>query len=212
MSHAFNLNNRNGDPKFAKTLEKLSDMLKDDIDLVKEPFIMLSYGSREVPKVEFRGSYFQGKPIDFSKAYVTGKKFIFYIIANSFKETFSSHAMVGYWNGSKVIVFDPNGDIDTTNDESVYQGFGFRIANSRHHLENPLYKTLLNYYRRKAIRTEFYTDNPISCPANIPNSCAYRCLLYIIARARYGDSNKKVYEYTEELVPKIKDILNQMSI
>ena len=206
MTNAFNLNNRTRNSRFASTLRDLSDLLSDKIDLVKEPRIMVSHGSPQAPKLNMRGAYFQGKPISFSQSFTKDRSFIFYIIANSFKQRFSSHALVGYWNGTKLKIFDPNGDIDSMNSESVYQGVGYRIADNPSNINNPLYKTLFSHYRKRAIRVEFYRGPPISCPVSVPNSCAYRALLYIVARARFGDSDERVYQYTEELVPKIRNL------
>ena len=206
MTNAFNLNNRTRNSKFESTLRELSDLLAGKIDLVKEPLIMVSHGLPQAPKLNMRGPYFQGKPISFSRTFAQDKSFIFYIIANSFKERFSSHALVGYWNGKRLNIFDPNGDIDSMNSESIYQGVGYRIANNPPNITNPLYKTLFRYYRKRAIRVDFYRGPPISCPVNVPNSCAYRALLYIVARARFGDSDERVYQYTEELVPKIRNL------
>lgn len=208
MTNVFDLDNRMGIPQFDKTLRRISDMLSDKINVLKHPLIMISAGTSNSPILQFRGPYFQGKPVNFTASYDKDTKFIFYILANNFKETFSSHALVGYWNGSKIIIFDPNGDITSSNYESVYQGYGFKVANSVRNLQNPLYKTLLKYFKRKALRVDFYTGEPIPCPVNVQKSCAYRCLLYIIARAKYRDNDTEVYKYTKELVPKLQNIEN----
>ena len=210
MTDPFDLDDRTNKSSMEKTISKISNLFarRKLAVLLKTPLIMVSSGTLQNPYLKINAPYFQGVTQNFKANYRSNNRFLFYILANNFKKTFSSHVLVGYWNGKHLIIFDPNGDVDYTNSESVYQGFGFRLAPSIGGIKNPLYKTLIQYFHTKNVTVSIYRGNPIPCPVGLQKSCVYRALMYIIARVKYGDDDINTYLYTEQLVKKIGLVKN----
>ncbi len=202
MINVFDQNDGKGKkPDIAVTLEGLSVLLDEKINLMKTPFIMTSGGTLEKPYLGFQTPYFQGRPIEFRPSFPKDKKFAFYIIANTFKQTFSSHALVGYWDGPKQVLtfFDPNGDFYIQDPESVYNGYGFFLAPQVEGIKNPLYNTLLGYFKTKVPKMNVYTGPPIMCPRNSKNTCAYRSFMYILALIKAEGNLNKAKDYTSKM-------------
>ena len=172
----FFMNDRQSKPNAQNTIEGLSMILDK---LKPKPFIMSSSGSKNNPKLIMKAPYFQSqKGVNFNYHFVPNKDFCFYILVNNFKEQFSSHAMVGWWRAGELILFDPNGDFSTTDGDSVYSGFAYLAAPRRGNLQNPLYNTLLDYFRLPKMKV--YTGRPIPCPVGMRGTCVYRALMYIL--------------------------------
>ncbi len=172
----FFMNNRTGTPNAQNTVEGLSMLLPK---LKSKPFIMSSSGPENNPKLIMKAPYFQGqKGVNFNYKFEPNKDFCFYIFVNNFKKTFSSHAMVGWWRSGELILFDPNGDFWNPDDESVYNGYAYLKAPRRANLKNPLYNTLLDYFRLPKMKV--YTGTPIPCPRGSTGTCVYRALMYIM--------------------------------
>lgn len=202
MLNVFDQNDRAGKkPNIAVTLEGLSVLLDDKMKLLKRPFIMTSGGTTNRPYLGFQTPYFQGSPIEFNPTFRRDTKFAFYVIANTFKETFSSHALIGYWDGPKgtLTFFDPNGDFYTPDPESVYNGYGFFLAPQIKGLKNPLYNTLLGYFKTKVPKMNVYTGPPIVCPRNSKNTCAYRSFMYILALIKAEGNLIRAKDYTSKM-------------
>ena len=215
MRDPFDPNNRIGTPTIQKTIEGLSRLLAPQVTLLDTPLVMRSYGSVQEPVLEMEAPYFKGKPVKFlakfRHAMKTKDNFCFLIIANSFKETFSSHAMVGWWYKGVLTLFDPNGDFFVQDQESVYTGFGYFIAPQKDGLRNPLYNTLIAYFDGlKKIRV--YTADIIPCPRGETRTCAYRSLMYVVATGKTTDP-VKVVRYTSKLVKtKFKELKDLVTI
>ena len=190
-------NNRKGSPEIEKTIKGLSMLMPNLLDA---PFVMVSDGSRENPILVTEAPYFMGARVSFMNKFKdatrSGKDFQFFIIANSFKLTFSSHAMVGWWSKGVLTFFDPNGDFYTPEPDSVYNGYGFFNAPQQPGVKNPLYNTLLDYFDKP--KMNIYTGDPIPCPRNFGGSCVYRALMYIIALSKTSDPSEAV-RYTTKL-------------
>jgi len=203
MNDPFSQNNVNGKiPPIKQTIERLSKLLEPRVKLLKTPLVMRSWGSRDSPKLEMESPYFVGPRVKFTSTFINAKKtvnnFCFLIVATSFKETFSSHAMTGWWCDGVLTLFDPNGDFDTPVSDSVYNGYGYFKAPQVRGLKNPLYNTLLHYFRNlKKVRV--YTGPHIPCPAGESRTCAYRTLMYIVASGMSNDP-VDVVQYTSKLV------------
>lgn len=199
MTDVFSQNDREGAvPNFQKTLDGLRELFAPTLKILPTPLMMSSGLGKPV---EFETPYFTGKYIPFSKLFnqtrtLTPTNFAFFIIANDFgPRFFSSHSMVGYWNYKKqtLYIFDPNGDISTT-EESVYTGKSFNIYDSCNgQLKNPLYRTLLVYFKKtlKVKNVHVYDGEPIPCPA-YHSSCVYRSLMYITGLSKYGTIDESV--------------------
>ena len=194
-----------GPSQISKTLRSLKTVFAGKINFIDTALTMVSDGTPCKPILKMEGPYFMGRNINFNQKFTealsTKEDFVFYIIANSFKETFSSHALIGYWNARTEVLtfFDPNGDFYTPEPNSVYNGYGFfHYYPQRAGLKNPLYNTLLGYFNLKKMRV--YTGNPIVCSRNA-HSCAYRSLMYVLALIKTRDHNKAV-RYTSQLAKK----------
>lgn len=201
MNDLFNLNNRRKVPNISKTLRKMSNALEDKIMFLDTPLIMRSSGTPCQPELKMEAPYFQGQNVrfhdKFTNALVSKKDFVFYIIANSFKQTFSSHALIGFWDADKEVLtfFDPNGDFYVQDTNSVYNGYGFFIAPQKGQIKNPLYNTLVGYFDLPKMRV--YTGNPIMCPRN-EHTCAFRSFMYVLGLVKTRNHNKAV-RYTSRL-------------
>lgn len=195
----FFLNDRNGKkPNMETTLEGISMLMTDKITILKKPFIMASRGTPEVPKIEFKAPYFEGKNVNVNIDFKKNDKFIFYIIANTFKDgVFASHALIGYWNGSVLTVFDPNGDFYTEDTFSVYNGYGFFKAPQTIGVKNPLYNTLINYFKTKVNKIKIYDGDIILCPRNSSNTCAYRSFMYMLSLIKANGDIGTAIKYTK---------------
>lgn len=215
MGDPFDPNNRTNTPAIEKTIKGLSRLMAPQVTLLDTPLVMRSYGSVQEPVLEMEAPYFTGKPVKFlakfRHAMKTKDNFCFLIIANSFKETFSSHAMVGWWHKGVLTLFDPNGDFYTPDSESVYNGYGYFIAPQKDGLRNPLYNTLIAYFDGlKKIRV--YTADTIPCPRGETRTCAYRSLMYVVATGKTTDP-VKVVRYTSKLVKtKFKELKDLVKI
>ena len=201
---SFFMDDRTGKPNAQKTIKGLSMFLPK---LKEKPFIMSSSGTKNKPNLIMKAPYFQGsKGVNFNYVFNPKDNFCFYIFANNFKETFSSHALVGWWRSGELILFDPNGDFWTPEPESVYNGYGYFIAPQVSKLKNPLYNTLLNYFRVPKVKV--YQGAPIPCPRE-KGSCVYRALMFIIAIHKTNDPTE-VIRYTSKMAKssykEIKDI------
>lgn len=202
MADVFDQDDRKGKkPNIAVTLEGLSVLLEEKIKLMSKPFIMTSGGVPNKPYLDFQTPYFQGLPVEFRPTFAKNLKFAFYIIANTFKQTFSSHALVGYWDGPKgtLTFFDPNGDFYTPDSESVYNGYGFFLAPQVKGLKNPLYNTLIGYFKSKVPKINVYTGPPIVCPRNSQKTCAYRSFMYILALIKANGNLNRAKDYTSKM-------------
>ena len=202
---SFFMNNRKGESNAQKTIKGLSMFLPK---LKEKPFIMSSSGTVETPKLIMKAPYFQAnKGVNFNYTFNPNENFCFYIFANNFKETFSSHAMVGWWRTGELILFDPNGDFWNPDPDSVYNGYGYFKAPQVANLKNPLYNTLLGYFRGLKIRV--YVGTPIPCPSPIKGTCVYRALMYILAIHKSNDPSE-VVRYTSKMAKsnfkEVKDI------
>jgi hypothetical protein len=190
----FFMNDRTGTPNAQNTVEGLSMILPK---LKAKPFIMSSSGPASAPKLIMKAPYFQGnKGVNFNYKFEPNKDFCFYIFVNNFKQTFSSHAMVGWWRSGELILFDPNGDFSNQDNESVYSGFAYLRAPTRSNLKNPLYNTLLDYFRLPKMKV--YTGTPISCPMSKSGTCVYRALMYILGIHK-SNNPVEVVRYTSKL-------------
>lgn len=203
MNDPFSQNNVNGKiPLIQKTIERLSDLLGPRVNLLKTPLVMRSWGPRESPILDMESPYFKGPRVKFTSTFINAKKtkdnFCFLIVANSFKATFSSHAMVGWWCDGVLTLFDPNGDFYTPDPDSVYNGYGYFKAPQVRGLNNPLYNTLLHYFRNLE-KVRVYTGASIPCPKGESRTCAYRALMYIVATGLSKDP-VEVVRYTSKLV------------
>lgn len=212
MDDPFDTENRNGQSNIEKTIRGLSNILAPRVTLLDTPLVMRSYGPIQKPVLEMEAPYFKGRPIKFlskfNQATSTKDNFCFLIIANSFKRTFTSHALVGWWNKGILTLFDPNGDFFIQDQESVYTGFGYFIAPQRKRLKNPLYNTLLDYFKNiENIRV--YTAKPIPCPKGESRTCAYRSIMYIVATGLTTDP-VKVVQYTSKLVKTKFNVLKEI--
>lgn len=186
-------NDRTGTPQIQKTIDGLSLLLPN---LLRTPLVMASAGSKSKPYLKFEAPYFQGRPVGFRADMTPGKNFYFFIIANNFTQTFSSHALVGWWNGEVLTIFDPNGDFYRPDPDSVYNGPGYLMAPQISGLKNPLYNTLLKHFNKPKMNV--YMGSPIPCPRNFSGSCMYRALMYIIALSKTSDPDEAV-RYTTKL-------------
>jgi len=214
MVDVFNQNDRRGKkPNIAVTLEGLSFLLEDKLKLMNKPFIMTSGGLPNKPYLGFQTPYFEGQPVEFRPTFANNLKFAFYIIANTFKQTFSSHALVGYWDGPKgtLTFFDPNGDFYTPDTESVYNEYGFFLAPQIKGLKNPLYNTLIGYFNTRVPKINVYTGPPIACPRGSENTCAYRSFMYILALIKAQGNLNRAKDYTSKMamenLKEVKDII-----
>lgn len=186
-------NDRKGTPEIQKTINGLALLLPG---LLKTPFVMTSGGTPSNPYIKCEAPYFQGAPVGFNPDMRPGKSFYFFIIANNFAQTFNSHALVGWWNGEILTIFDPNGDFHRPDPDSVYSGPGYLLAPQVAGLKNPLYNTLLKYFDKPKMNV--YTGDPIPCPRGFSGSCMYRALMYIIALSKTSDPDEAV-RYTTKL-------------
>lgn len=199
------MNDRKGESNAQKTIKGLSMFLPK---LKEKPFIMSSSGPETNPRLIMKAPYFQSnKGVNFNYVFDPKENFCFYIFANNFKETFSSHAMVGWWRSGELILFDPNGDFWNPDPESVYNGYGYLQAPQVAKLKNPLYNTLLGYFR--GLNRKVYIGAPIPCPSHIKGTCVYRALMYILAIHKSNDPSE-VVRYTSKMAKsnfkEVKDI------
>ena len=203
-------NDRGQVPNIAKTIKGLSMMYKYLLDT---PLVMSSSGPREKPVLTMEAPYFQGAPVkfmtEFKKAKASGKDFCFFIVVNSFKTAFSSHAMVGWWKKDTLTLFDPNGDFYTPDPESVYNGYGYFLAPKKPKIKNPLYNTLLTYFDLPKMKV--YSGAPIPCPRGTEGTCVYRAFMYILSISKSKDPDK-VVKYTSKMaksnIKEVKEIAN----
>ena len=214
MLNVFDQDDRKGKtPNIAVTLEGLSVLLEDKIKLMKRPFIMTSGGMPNKPYLGFQTPYFQGSPVEFRPTFTRDRRFAFYIVANTFKDKFSSHALVGYWDGIKqtLTFFDPNGDFYVKDPESVYNGYGFFLAPQVKGLKNPLYNTLIGYFNTQVPKIKVYTGPPIVCPIGSENTCAYRSFMYILALIKAEGNLNRAKDYTSKMaienLKQVKEII-----
>lgn len=207
----FFLDDRSGVPNAAKTIKGLSSLIPK---LESTPMIMSSSGTPENPKLDMNAPYFINarRPVVFTKKFTKGKDFCFFILANSFKQTFSSHAMVGWWRSGTLILFDPNGDFWTPEPETVYNGYGYFLAPRQRNLKNPLYNTLLSHFNLPNMKV--YSGTPIPCPKESQRSCIYRALMFVVAIHKSNDP-EEVIRYTSKMaksefstIKEIADIAN----
>ena len=215
MGDPFDPDDRSGPSMMEKTIKGMSRLLEPQVTLLDTPLIMRSYGSVQEPVLEMEAPYFRGKSVKFlpkfKNALKTKDNFCFLIIASSYKETLSSHAMVGWWDKGILTLFDPNGDFYTPDPESVYNGYGFFIAPQKDGLRNPLYNTLLSYFDGLN-KIRVYTADIIPCPRGESRTCAYRSLMYIMATGKSSDPIK-VVRYTSKLVKtKFKELKDLVKI
>lgn len=202
---SFFMNDRKGQSNAQKTIKGLSMFLPK---LKDKPFIMSSSGTKNSPNLIMKAPYFQSsKAVNFDYRFNPKDNFCFYIFANNFKQTFTSHAMVGWWREGELILFDPNGDFWTPDPESVYNGYGYFLAPQVANLKNPLYNTLLSYF--KVPKVKVYVGTPISCPSTEKGSCVYRALMYILAIHK-SNNPSEVVRYTLKMAKsnytQVKDI------
>jgi hypothetical protein len=204
------MDDRTGQSNAQKTIKGLSLFLPK---LKEKPFIMSSSGTKNKPNLIMKAPYFQGsKGVNFNYVFNPKDNFCFYIFANNFKETFSSHALVGWWRSGELILFDPNGDFWTPEPDSVYNGYGYFIASQVSNLKNPLYNTLLDYFKLPKVKV--YQGAPIPCPRE-KGSCVYRALMFILAIHKTNDPIE-VIRYTSKMAKsyykEIKDIAETAEI
>ena len=207
---SFFLNNRGGTPNAEKTIKGLSMFLPK---LKEKPFIMSSSGTKTSPNLNMKAPYFQGKNgVNFNYKFDSNKDFCFYIFANNFKDSFTSHAMVGWWRSGELILFDPNGDFWTPEPESVYNGYGYFLSPQVANLKNPLYNTLLSYFRIPKVKV--YVGAPVPCPRE-KGSCVYRALMFILAIHK-SNNPSEVVRYTSKIAKtkfkEVKDIAETAEI
>lgn len=201
---SFFLDDREGKSNAEKTIKGLSMFLPK---LKEKPFIMSSSGTKTSPGLMMKAPYFQArKGVNFNYTFEPKEDFCFFIFANSFKETFTSHAMVGWWRSGELILLDPNGDFWTPDTESVYNGYGYFLSPQVANLKNPLYNTLLSYFRLPKVKV--YTGPPVPCPKE-KGSCVYRALMFILAIHKSNDPSE-VVRYTSKIAKtkfkEVKDI------
>ena len=198
MDDPFNQDDRTGPAPIENTIMGLSKLLAPRVTLLDTPLVMRSYKN----EITFEAPYFEGKRVrflsKFRQALRTKDNFCFLIIANSFKVTFTSHALVGWWNKGVLTLFDPNGDFYTPDPDSVYNGDGYFIAPQREGLRNPLYNTLIQYFGNLG-KIRVYTADTIPCPRGETRTCIYRALMYVVATSKTSDP-VKVVQYTSKLV------------
>jgi hypothetical protein len=203
-------NDRGKVPNIAKTIKGLSMMYTYLLDT---PLVMSSSGPREKPLLTMEAPYFQGEPVKFMRKFkdakASNKDFCFFIVANSFKTAFTSHAMVGWWKRDTLILFDPNGDFYTPDPESVYNGYGYFLAPKKPNIKNPLYNTLLSYFDLPVMKV--YNGAPIPCPVGVEGTCIYRAFMYMLSISKSNDPNK-VIKYTSKMaktnIKQVKEIAN----
>ena len=205
----FFLNDRNGKkPNMETTLEGISMLMSDKITILKKPFIMSSFGTPEDPKLKFKAPYFMGNNVNVNLDFKRNNKFIFYTIANTFKDgVFASHALVGFWNGDTLTLFDPNGDFYIKDPFSVYNGYGFFMAPQTLGVKNPLYNTLINYFKTKVNKIKIYDGDIIVCPRNSKNTCAYRSFMYMLSLIKTNGDIGTAIKYTKLMaMNKLKEV------
>lgn len=207
---SFFLNDRKGVSNAEKTIKGLSMFLPK---LKEKPFIMSSSGTETSPNLIMKAPYFQSnKGVNFNYNFDSNTDFCFYIFANNFKKTFTSHAMVGWWRSGELILFDPNGDFWTPDPESVYNGYGYFLSPQAANLKNPLYNTLVSYFNFPNIKV--YVGAPVPCPRET-GSCVYRALMFILAIHK-SNNPSEVVRYTSKIAKtnfkEVKDIAETAEI
>lgn len=199
MSDVFLQNDRDGTVvNFQKTLTGLRALVRDTIEILSVPLIITSAADG---RLMLEAPYFTGPGVrfrhEFDQRRALRKNFAFFILTNNFGPTlFSSHALAGYWNKGVLTLFDPNGDLTTT-DESVYTAKAFlRLDTCGGEIKNPLYRVAVYYFRALGIKNiKVYDGEPVLCPA-YHNSCVYRSFMYILSLTKSKDLAESV-AYTQ---------------
>jgi hypothetical protein len=173
-------------------------LVRDTIEILSVPLIITSAADG---RLMMEAPYFTGASVrfrnEFDQRRALRKNFAFFIIANNFGPTlFSSHALAGYWNKGVLTLFDPNGDLTTT-EESVYTAkafLGLDTANGE--IKNPLYRVAVYYFRTLGVKNiKVYDGEPVLCPA-YHNSCVYRSFMYMLSLTKSKDLAESV-AYTQ---------------
>ena len=213
MAAYFNLNNRSHSPNIVKTLRGLSKathLMKGCTVLIPTPFVMSS--SHMSSTFEPDAMYYKRLKSKFSAKFTKTNSVCFYIIANSHLSDgkFSSHALIGYWNGpsSTLTFIDPNGDLKSPGSNSVYNSSGFSKSKKTFH--NVLYNSLISHFRRRKhiVNISVYIGDILPCP--FQHSCAYRSLGVIFALISSDCNTPRAIKKATAMLKEKSDLLAQI--